>query len=177
MTICAFHSFAQTTADLYSIKNGAVVVENVIPFEVSKEIASAAVKSYFLTKLNDSNETLKNSSDDYYVAKIITPQLHRHSLGLWYTVGKLTIEVKFKENKMKCIISCTEIINCCTDNSDWYSYNPIEAAPISTKHNAWDTTIRKKDAIKTFDSLISYMYSLITSLNIAVLNAPEEEDW
>mgnify|MGYP000254885430 FL=1 len=71
---------------MYSVKNDAVVVEKVIPFSVSKDMASAAVKSYFLTTLNDSNVTLKNSSDDYYVAKITTPKLIQYSMG-WYTMG------------------------------------------------------------------------------------------
>ena len=70
LMLSAFYVDAQVTEDMYSVKNDAVVVEKVIPFSVSKDMASAAVKSYFLTTLNDSNVTLKNSSDDYYVAKI-----------------------------------------------------------------------------------------------------------
>ena len=82
---------AQVTEDMYTVKDGKVVVEKVIPFSITKADASAAVKSHFLTMLNDSNQTLKNATDDYYVVKIITPELAFHSMKMWYTQGELTI--------------------------------------------------------------------------------------
>ncbi len=177
MMLSAFYADAQVTEDLYSVKNGAVVVEKVIPFNISKDMASAAVKSYFLTTLNDSNETLKNSSDDYYVAKIVTPQLAHHSLGNWYTQGYLTIDVRFKENRMKVSVSCSDILNTNKDFSHKVNYSPLDAAPLNPKHDAWRTNIMKKPAEETFNNLVLYMALIVEELNASVQNAKEEEDW
>ena len=57
--ISSIISYANPTDDLYVIKGNDVVVEKVIPFEVSMDVASAAVNSYFVTNLNDPNHTLK----------------------------------------------------------------------------------------------------------------------
>ncbi len=172
-----FNVEAQVTDEMYSIKNDAVVVEKVIPFDVSKDMASAAVKSYFLTTLNDSNVTLKNSSDDYYVAKITTPKLTRHSMGNWYTQGFLTIDVKFKENRMKVSVSCSDVLNTNSDFSIQVHYSPVEASPINPKHDAWKLNILKKYADETFNNLVAYMVLIVEELNTAVQNAKEEEDW
>ena len=176
LAMCTLSMSAQETSDLYSIKNGAVVVEKIIAFDVSKEIASAAVKSYFLTTLNDSNETLKNSSDDYYVAKIMTPKLHQYSMG-WFTVGYLTIDVKFKEDRMKVSVSCNDILNSNSNGSNATHYNPIDAAPINPKHDSWKYNIMKKPAEETFKNLVLYMASIVVELNSSVQNAKAEEDW
>lgn len=88
---------AQVTEDMYTVKDGKVVVEKVIPFSITKADASAAVKSHFLTMLNDSNQTLKNATDDYYVVKIITPELAFHSMKMWYTQGLFHVPIMFLE--------------------------------------------------------------------------------
>ncbi len=177
LMLSAFYVDAQVTEDMYSVKNDAVVVEKVIPFSVSKDMASSAVKSYFLTQLNDSNHTMKNSSDDYYVIKIRTPKLAKHSMGMWYTVGELTIDVRFKENRMKVSVSCSNIINSHWENTNQIDYNPVNAAPISQKHDLWGTGIKEKKSIETFNSLILYMVSIVNELDVVVQNAKEEEDW
>ncbi len=172
-----FNVEAQVTDEMYSIKNDAVVVEKIIPFDVSKDMASAAVKSYFLTTLNDSNVTLKNSSDDYYVVKIRTPKLAKHSMGYWYTMGQLTIDVKFKEDRMKVLVSCNNIINSHWENANSINYNPINAAPVIQEHDYWSTNITEKKSIETFNNLVAYMVLIVEELNTAVQNAKEEEDW
>ena len=177
LMLSAFHVDAQVTEDMYSVKNDAVVVEKVIPFSVSKDMASAAVKSYFLTTLNDSNVTLKNSSDDYYVVKIRTPKLAKHSMGMWYTMGELTIDVRFKADRMKVLVSCNNIINSHWENANRIDYNPINAAPISQDHDYWSTNVTEKKSVETFNNLVLYMASIVDEVNIAVQNAKEEENW
>lgn len=177
LMLSAFYVDAQVTEDMYSVKNDAVIVEKVIPFSVSKDMASAAVKSYFLTTLNDSNLTLKNSSDDYYVAKITTPKLIQYSMG-WYTMGYLTIDVRFKDNRMKVSVSCNKILHSNADSSNPKKYySPLDAAPLNPKHDAWKLNIFKKYAEETFNNLVLYMVSIVEELNVAVQNAKEEEDW
>ena len=168
---------AQVTEDMYSVKEGKIIVEKVIPFTISKSEASAAVKSYFLTMLNDSNQTLKNSSDDYYVVKIVTPELAFHSMKMWYTRGELTIEVRFKEDRMKVSISCANIINTNIQGTNKKNYNPTEASPINPNHDAWKTNIAKKPAEETFNNLILYMVYNIEELNKVVVKAKDENDW
>lgn len=177
MVLPIYSTMAQVTGDAYVIKGNSIVIEKIIPFSVSKEEASAAVKSYFLTTLNDPNITLKNSSDDYYVAKITTPVLASYSMNKWYTVGYLTIDVKFKENRMKVTISCNDILNTNTDHSIYAHYSPVEAAPINSEHDAWKTLILKKQAIETFNHLVSYMSLVVDGINSSVQNAKAEEDW
>ena len=169
-------SYANTTDDLYVIQGNDVVVEKVIPFEVSMDIASAAVNSYFVTNLNDSNHTLKNSSNDYYVAKIHTPKLAHHSMGQWYTRGELTIEVRFKENRMKVSVSCSSILQESTA-AKTARYCPVQAAPLAEKHNIMETNIPKKAAEETFQNLIVYMAGIVDSIGTAVENSKVEEDW
>lgn len=169
-------SYANPTDDLYVIKGNDVVVEKVIPFEVSMDVASAAVNSYFVTNLNDSNHTLKNSSNDYYVAKIHTPKLAHHSMGQWYTRGELTIEVRFKENRMKVSVSCGSILQESTA-AKTARYCPVQAAPLAEKHNIMETNIPKKAAEETFQNLIVYMAGVVDSIGTAVENSKVEEDW
>lgn len=169
-------SYANPTDDLYVIKGNDVVVEKVIPFEVSMDVASAAVNSYFVTNLNDSNHTLKNSSNDYYVAKIHTPKLAHHSMGQWYTIGELTIEVRFKENRMKVSVSCGSILQESTA-AKTARYCPVQAAPLAEKHNIMETNIPKKAAEETFQNLIVYMAGVVDSIGTAVENSKVEEDW
>lgn len=175
LIVSLFSVRAQVTEDMYTVKDGAIIVEKVIPFSVSKDDASAAVKSFFLTKLNDSNETMKNSSDDYYVVKILTPELASHSLGNWYTQGELTIDVRFKENRMKATVSCSNIINANRQGTR-RNYNPTIAAPLS-KHDAWKTNIVQKAAEETFNNLVMYMALIVEELNTSVQNAEADDDW
>lgn len=175
--LSAFSLKAELPEGIYVIKNGQVVVEKVIPFSISKDQASAAVNSFFVTKLNDSNQTLKNSSDDYYVAKILTPQLTHHSMGQWYTMGELTIDVRFKEDRMKVSVSCGNIINKNNQGTNSRNYSPLDAAPLAEKHDSWSTNILKKPAEETFENLVLYMAFIIEDLNNAVQNAKDEDDW
>lgn len=169
-------SYANPTDDLYVIKGNDVVVEKVIPFEVSMDVASAAVNSYFVTNLNDSNHTLKNSSNDYYVAKIHSPILAYHSMRQWYTRGELTIEVRFKENRMKVSVSCGSILQESTA-AKTARYCPVQAAPLAEQHNIWETNIPKKAAEETFQNLIVYMAGIVDSIGTAVENSKVEENW
>lgn len=169
-------SYANPADDLFVIKGNDVVVEKVIPFDVSMDIASSAVNSYFVTNLNDSNHTLKNSSDNYYVAKIQTPKLAHHSMGQWYTRGELTIEVRFKENRMKVSVSCGSILQESTA-AKVARYCPVQAAPLAEKHNIMTTNIPKKAAEDTFQNLIVYMTGIIDNIRTAVANSKVEEDW
>lgn len=168
---------AQVTEDMYTVKDGKVVVEKVIPFSITKADASAAVKSYFLTMLNDSNQTLKNATDDYYVVKIITPELAFHSMKMWYTQGELTIEVRFKEDRMKVSVSCNSIINANIQGANKKYYNPIDASPINPNHDAWKTNIAKKPAEETFNKLVLLMAYHIEELNKVVQKAKDEDNW
>lgn len=167
---------AQVSEDMYTVKDGAVIVEKVVPFTVSKDDASAAVKSFFLKKLKNSNEAMKNSTDDYYVVKIITSELATHSMGFWHTMGELTIDVRFKENRMKVSIACGNIINSNKEGTSRKNYNPTEAAPLS-KHDSWKTGIVQNAAEQTFNKLVLWMTALIEELNTAVQNAEAENDW
>lgn len=180
LILLPFSSLSAQDVDLeslYTIKNGQIVVEKVIPFTISMNEASAAVNSWFVTKLNDSNQTLKNSSDDYYVAKILTPELAHHSMGQWYTMGELTIDVRFKEDRMKISVSCGNIINKNTQGTNSRNYSPLDAAPVAEKHDAWKTNIVKKSAEETFKNLVMYMAYIVDQLNTAVQSASVEDDW
>ncbi len=169
--------FAATSDEPYSIKDGAVVVEKVIPFSVTLSEASRAVNSWFVIHLNDSNETLKNNSDDYYVAKIRTSILKNHSMGMWHTMGELTIEVRFKEDRMKVAVSCNSIINENINGTNRLLYSPLDAAPLSEKHNATRTGILKKDAEETFNNLIIFMNGVVSDIENTVSSAKEDDDW
>ena len=174
--LSAFSLKAELPEGIYVIKNGQVVVEKVIPFSISKDQASAAVNSFFVTKLNDSNQTLKNSSDDYYVAKILTPQLANLGMGA-YTMGELTIDIRFKEDRMKVSVSCDNIINKNNQGTNITNYSPLDAAPLAEKHNSWKTNLFKKQAEETFKNLVLYMALIVENLNSAVQNAKDEDDW
>lgn len=166
----------QITDDMYKVKDGAVVVEEVIPFTISKDMASAAVNSYFVTNLNDSNHTLKNSSNDYYVAKIISPILAYHSAGAWYTRANLTIDVRFKEDRMKVSVSCSNISQE-SKSGVTANYNIVNAAPISDNHDIWEVNIPKKAAIKSFEQAVIYMHVIVAEIKEAVQKAKQDDEW
>lgn len=157
----------------YVIKDNHVVVENVFPFSTTKMLASAAVNSFFVTNLNDSNISLKNSSDDYYVAKFIT-DVHYYTLAK--VAAKITAEVRLKEDRMKITISCDNLINHYGAGHQ-SEYSPLDAAPLAEKHEAWRLNIFKKDAEGAFKNLVTYMNLLMNNINSAVQNAKAEDDW
>ena len=180
MLICLFIGvcvMAATPDDSYTIKDGHVVVEKVIPFSISMQDASSAVNSWFVTHLNDSNQTLKNSSDNYYVAKILTPHLSTYAMGMWHTMGELTIEVRFKEDRMKVSVSCGQIMNENIDKTGRSYYSLFDAAPLADKHDQFKTNIYKKNAEETFKNLILYMNSVVNDIESAVASAKDEDDW
>lgn len=177
LILSAFSMKAEIPEGLYTIKDGYIVVEKVIPFSITKDQASAAVNSFFVTKLNDSNKSLKNSSENYYVAKIMTPHLAHHSMGAWYTMGELTIDVRLKEDRMKVSVSCGNIINKNSQGTLSRNYSPLDAAPLAEKHDAWRTNIMKKPAEETFENLVLYMASIVEDLHNAVQKAKVEDDW
>ena len=158
-----------------TIKDGKVVVERVCPFSIPKADASAAVNSFFVTKLVDSNETLKNASEDYYVAKVVTQTIGSHSMGQWTIRGEVTIEVRFKEDRLKVSLSCGNMINKSATNRK--DYSPIEASPIAEKHNVMKTGVTKKAADEAFQNLILYMSDVIAEIEKAVNVAKVEDDW
>lgn len=159
----------------YTVKDNSVVVEKVIPFEVPMSDAVLAVRDYFVKQLNDSNETLKLAGDDIIIVKIVTPVLATYNMAIWKTRGELTIEVKFKESRMKVNVSCSEILNY-NDKAN-YNYCPVDAAPLNPEHSSWKTNILKKSAIETFDNLVKYMNSIVLDIEKAVANIKVEEDW
>lgn len=167
---------AQVTDDMYSVKDGAVVVEKVIPFSIPQQQASDAVKRYLVTNLKDSNQTLKVADVDYFVAKILTPQLTHHVMGSWYTVGEVTIEVKFKEDRTKVSLQCNNIRNENVQGTNCMSYSPLEASPLA-KHDAMKVNITKKAADDTFNNLVMYMAYIVEEINASVKNAKVEDDW
>lgn len=159
----------------YTIKDGNVVVEKVCPFSIPKADASAAVNSFFVTKLVDSNETLKNASENYYVAKVVTQPIGSHSMGQWTIRGEVTIEVKFKEDRMKVTLSCGNMINKSATNRK--DYSPVDASPIAEKHNVMKTGVTKKAADEAFQNLILYMSDVIAEIEKSVKVAKVEDDW
>ena len=159
----------------YTIKDGNVVVEKVCPFSIPKADASAAVNSFFVTKLVDSNETLKNASENYYVAKVVTQPIGSHSMGQWTIRGEVTIEVKFKEDRMKVTLSCGNMINKSATNRK--DYSPVDASPIAEKHNVMKTGVTKKAADEAFQNLILYMSDVIAEIEQSVKVAKVEDDW
>jgi len=161
--------------DNYEIKNEAVVVEKVINFDVDNKVASDAIYHLLVTKLNDSNETLKAADKEYYAAKILTPTLDTYSMGAWQSAGEVTIEITFREKRFKVKLECRNIR--CWSNIAVTNYNPTQAAPISEKHDAFKLNIPKKNAEKTFNNLVSYMNDLMQGFENCVKNISAEEDW
>lgn len=159
----------------YTVKDNSVVVEKVIPFDVPMSDAVLAVRDYFVKQLKDSNETLKLAGDDIIIVKIVTPVLATHSMGSWKTRGELTIEVKFKDSRMKANVSCSEIRNYSDKGSA--DYCPVDAAPLNPEHNIWKINVPKKTAIETFDNLVKYMNTIVLDIEKAVANIKVEEDW
>lgn len=166
--------YAQDNSN-YTIKDDAVVVEKVIPFNAPMSDAVLAVRDYFVKQLRDSNQTLKLAGDDVIIVKIVTPILASYNMSMWHTRGELTIEVKFKESRMKANITCAEIHN--GNGTTDYSYRPIDAAPLNPKHDVTKVNIFKKAAIQTFENLVDYMNTVVAELEKVVTNMKEEEDW
>jgi hypothetical protein len=162
-------------ANVYEVKGSAVVVEKVVPFDISKSAAAKAVRDYFVLRLYDSNQTLKLSDEDIIIVKIVTPVLTTYSMGAYRTRGNLNIEVKFKESKMKVLIECSEIENYSDVRTSRYS--PVNMPPVSSEFNAWTAGITKNAAIVTFDKLIEYMHSVIGDIEGAVSKVSDEDDW
>ncbi len=161
----------------YKVVGTTIIVEKVIPFSVSKETAVNRVRDFFVLSLNDSNKTVKLADDDVIIVKCLTPTLATYSMGMWSTNANLTIEVKFKENRMKITTMCSEINN--ESSKQKYTYRIVDAAPINETHDIWKLNIRKDDAIKTFNNLVNYMNGLIFLLETEADSFVErmEEDW
>lgn len=174
LTFISSFIFGQTN-NSYKLNGSTVVVEKVLPFNVSVSTAVKAVRDYFVLNLNDSNKTLKLSDNDIIVVKIHTPTLATHSMGAWKTWEELTIEARFKESRMKVSVSCPEINNGSTSNT--LKYYVTSAAPLNANHNVWEVNLPKKTAIETFENLISYMNSIVNELENVLNNVSKEEDW
>lgn len=159
----------------YTVRDGAVVVEKVTQFEVTKEDAISALKSFWTSQLVDSNETIKLADDDQLVVKIVTPVLATHSAGFWTTRGNLTIQTRLKDGRMKTTISCNEILNASTTNG--YQQSPLDYPPINEDFSTWKYGITKKAALQTIDKLVDYMHDVLSQIDNAVLNAKSEDNW
>jgi len=75
-------------------------------------------------------------------------------------------------------LSCNKILHSNADSTNPKKYyNPLDAAPLNPKHDAWKLNIFKKYAEETFNNLVLYMALIVEELNASVQNAKEEEDW
>lgn len=169
---CTLPVFSQEN---YEIKDGYIVVENVMPYQVSIKEAKSAVKSYLVDALVDSNTTIKTDEEDIITAKFLTPTLSLYSMGLWRTKATVIAEVKFREGRMKTTLKCDGRIDNQSDKNR-IDYSVFEAAPL-VKHNIWKVNITEKAAIETFSNLINLMNSTLQGIEASIDNYTEEDDW
>lgn len=169
--------FMLAQEDAYKVKDNAVIVEKVIPFDGAMSDAVLTVRDYFVKQLKDSNETLKLAGEDIIIVKVVTPVLHTYNMGTWATRGELTIEAKFKDSRMKVIVTCDDVLNYSQNGKSKQTYNPVDAAPLNPDHDIWKINITKKAATETFEKLVGYMNSVVADVENAMAKAKEDEDW
>lgn len=175
LPIIAKAQFIDTTI---FVKNGKVVIEKVIPLgPITPRTAQEAIRNYLLTNYK-STDVIRLLTDNEIMARVMTPILAAHSLKTWGVDAELSIDCRFKENRMKVVVACESMINKGrTTITKQYVYSPLEAAPFANPHPAKKINLMEEPALKAWNNLQYYMLRLHKELLVSILTELEEDNW
>ena len=168
---------AQFVDSLIIIKNGKVAIEQVVPYDIPKKQAYEAVRNFYINHTN-SNEPLRLVSEDEIIARIITGQLTTHVMGSWEVRAHITIDCRFKNGRMKVVISCDKLVNKGFKAlTKVYEFSPLDAAPFANPHPANRLNILEKPAIRAWNALQLEMLGIFRAIVNSLSVETEEDNW
>lgn len=161
----------------YIVENSNVVMEKVIPTEMTMEQAHDALETFFASAYGDSNHTNKLNTPNHLVYIGIYKNIASYGTGIWHLHAKHNIDVFLKEGRCKIKVSCDVVEMDNTQNPTRYSYKVADYVPFTEVYKM-STGAPKSTVIKAGLELVQRMNNTIKAIEDVLQQKPaEEEDW
>ena len=132
---------------------------------------------FFGSYFNDVNQTCRVDTPNKLLYKFLSDvAVIDKGWGTYHTYhAEYELEISIKDNRMRMVLKVYNV-----DSHDMIhssGYNPVDAFPIATNHNSWDTGVSKKWAEKIYNGLMSNMTSIESDIEKALYTVEEEDEW
>ena len=160
----------------YKVENGSVLMEKVIPTEMTIEQAHDALETYFAGAYNNSNHTNRLNTPTHLVYVGIYADVESFGMGQWRIHVNHNIDIAFKEGRCKVKLTCD--VAEVTNGVNTIKYNIADYVPFTDVYKMTATGAPKSTVIKVGTELVTLMDKVMQGIETTLQQTPSiEENW
>ena len=159
----------------YEVQDGAVVFSTIVEGTGTIDEAHAVLESFFASRYNDVNSTMRVNRSDALMYKGVFSGLGSFAMGSWTIDATHIVDVTIKEGRVRIKILVAEAVMRSTAGSPYcYEYSVPDSPPFAPKCS--NKSVNKKFCDEAFAEIVRRSEALLSEVS-AAFQISTDEDW